>query len=160
MKHSKEWRKNQSERMKGKNNPFYGKKHSKESLEKVRISSTGRKKSKETIEKLKEWCKKNPNKLNYWLGKKQPKEMVRKRMLNLRGENHYEWKGDKVGYGSLHKWVRQQLGQPRFCEDCGNRKLKHRQYHWANISRTYKRIITDWRRLCAKCHKAYDRADL
>lgn len=92
-------------------------------------------------------------------GVKQTKEQIEKRMLKLRGENHYKWKGDGVGYGSLHQWVRKQLGQPRFCEECGNRNLNHRQYHWANISRNYKRIITDWRRLCVKCHKAYDRVN-
>ena len=153
-----EYRKKASQRMSGSNNPFYGKKHTKETIEYIIKIGTGRKNSEESKQKVREWCKNNPEKLSYWKGKKQPKEMVEKRIL--KGDKCYQWKGDEVGYRTLHKWVEKQLGQPRFCEDCGNRDLKHRQYHWANISRNYKRIITDWRRLCVKCHKAYDRASL
>lgn len=49
---SDEYRKKISERMKGKNNHFYGKKHSMDSIEKMRIASTGRKVSIETRHKL------------------------------------------------------------------------------------------------------------
>lgn len=38
--------------------------------------------------------------------------------------------------------------------------LKHRQYHWANISRSYKRDLSDWVRLCASCHKKSDLAKI
>ena len=31
---------------------------------------------------------------------------------------------------------------------------------WANRSGRYLRELTDWVRLCAKCHKAYDREEL
>jgi hypothetical protein len=31
----------------------------------------------------------------YWLGKKQPREMVEKRLSKIRGCNHYMWKGGK-----------------------------------------------------------------
>lgn len=72
-------------------------------------------------------------------------------------ENHPRWKGDKVGYGALHDWIRKRLGTPKFCEDCGNRKLKHRQYHWANVSGKYIRDLNDWRRLCVKCHSKLDK---
>jgi hypothetical protein len=34
-------------------------------------------------------------KTRYWLGKKQPREMVEKRASKIRGENHYLWKGGK-----------------------------------------------------------------
>ena len=74
------------------------------------------------------------------------------------GRNGNASKGDAVGYRALHNWVERQLGKPRFCEDCGDRNKSHRSYHWANVSGNYKRLITDWRRLCAKCHKTYDRA--
>lgn len=75
----------------------------------------------------------------------------------LHEDKQVNWKGDNVGYRAIHIWVEKHLGKPRICEDCGDTSLKHRQYHWANISRNYKRLITDWRRLCVKCHKAYDR---
>lgn len=73
------------------------------------------------------------------------------------GEKNGLWKGDKAKYRAIHTWIERQLGKPRFCEDCGNREKGHRHYHWANIDHNYKRITTDWRRLCAKCHQAFDR---
>lgn len=79
-----------------------------------------------------------------------------KKLPEISGENHYAWKGSKVSYRTLHKWVEKLLGQPHNCEECGNRDLRHRQYQWANVSGNYKRLTTDWRRLCAKCHKAFD----
>jgi len=33
--------------------------------------------------------------IKYWEGKKQPKEMVEKRISKIRGENHYLWNGGK-----------------------------------------------------------------
>ena len=66
------------------------------------------------------------------------------------------WKGDDASYQAKHMWVYKHLGRPHFCEECGNKKLSHRQYHWANISGKYKRTMDDWRRLCAKCHKLFD----
>jgi hypothetical protein len=72
------------------------------------------------------------------------------------GEKHYKWEGNNAGYSALHKWVQKELGKPHFCEGCGNRDLEHRQYHWANISGNYKRVLSDWRRLCVKCHIMFD----
>ncbi len=78
-------------------------------------------------------------------------------LLWATGEKNVNWKGDKVGYRALHRWVVVRLGQPHCCDHCLKTNLKHRQYHWANKSGQYKRDITDWIRLCVKCHKAYDK---
>ena len=75
----------------------------------------------------------------------------------MKDEKHPLWKGDKVGYQPLHQWITKKLGRPNLCEICKNTKLKHRQYHWASKGHKYTRKLTDWLRLCAKCHKAYDR---
>ena len=73
----------------------------------------------------------------------------------MKGKNSPRWKGEKVSYRNLHRWVERLIGKPNKCEYCG--KIGYgRQMHWANKSREYKRILTDWLRLCAKCHKAYD----
>jgi len=69
---------------------------------------------------------------------------------------HNNYRGNEVGYRALHYWVVRVLGQPTQCQDCGINGLVGRQIHWANISRSYKRIKHDWIRLCAKCHKAFD----
>ena len=70
------------------------------------------------------------------------------------GKEHHAWKGDKVGYFALHDWIRRRLGKPRKCEECGTENAK--KFEWANISREYKRNLSDWQRLCGKCHMKYD----
>jgi hypothetical protein len=72
-----------------------------------------------------------------------------------RGSKNHNWKGNSVGYRCLHLWVERRLGKPKCCDECGELGLK--RYHWANKSGKYKREITDWLRLCPKCHKKYDR---
>lgn len=68
-----------------------------------------------------------------------------------RGENHPSWKGDAVGYGGVHDWLRKEYGQPSFCEECGTTSAK--RFEWANISLQYHRDRADYRRLCASCHR-------
>ena len=66
-------------------------------------------------------------------------------------EKNPSWKGDEVGYYGLHTWVARKLGKPKKCNRCGTTKAK--RYEWANISREYKRDLSDWERLCASCHR-------
>ena len=89
-------------------------------------------------------------------GKKQSPETIAKRVLNNRREKHYEWKGNKVGYGALHAWVKNELGQPKTCEHCGKNGLVGVKIHWANKTGEYKRDLNDWLRLCVSCHRKYD----
>jgi len=70
-------------------------------------------------------------------------------------EAHPLWKGNNVGYFGLHQWVGRKLGRPTKCQHCGI-DYKNKRYYWANISREYKRDLSDWVRLCASCHKRYD----
>lgn len=106
-------------------------------------------------------------KSGYWLGKKRPeftdewkKNMARnpwnkgKQLPQLSGENHFAWKGDNVGYDALHDWVANKLGRPQRCEHCKNTTKK--RYEWANISKEYKRDLSDWIRLCKSCHNKFD----
>jgi len=71
-----------------------------------------------------------------------------------RGEDSPNWKGDKVGKEALHNWVQGILGRPKKCEHCGTTTAKC--FDWANISQEYKRDISDWIRLCRKCHTKFD----
>ena len=75
-----------------------------------------------------------------------------KRMDWMIGENNKNWKGDKVGYISLHSWVKRWLIDPKKCEYCNSTK----NLDWANKSHEYKRDLADWLRLCRSCHKKYD----
>ena len=76
--------------------------------------------------------------------------------LKYSGENHPGWKGDKVGYFALHDWVIRKLGQPDTCRQCGRSGLAGHKIQWSNISGKYKRDLTDWIRLCTKCHVHID----
>ena len=71
-----------------------------------------------------------------------------------REQDSPNWKGDNVGKGGLHNWVKRHLGKPCFCEHCKTTKAK--QFEWANKSQTYKRDLSDWIRLCRSCHAKYD----
>ncbi len=78
-------------------------------------------------------------------------------MIGRKGEQSHVWKGDKVGYEALHQWVYRELGAPNKCTHCGKSSKYPQGMHWANKSNEYKRDLSDWIRLCAKCHKAYDK---
>ena len=85
-------------------------------------------------------------------GKKFTEEHKRKIGEANTGENHGLWKGDNVGYKSLHQWVSRHKGKARKCIKCNSIK----NVEWANISGKYKRDLNDWMPLCKKCHTAFD----
>lgn len=86
--------------------------------------------------------------------------------IEKREEGHPNWKGDNVGYGGLHTWVRKHLEKAERCEyeDCiyprigANKKILPypKQFEWANISHEYKRDLSDWIQLCQSDHWLYD----
>jgi len=84
------------------------------------------------------------------------KEHSLKLSISRTGEKNHKWKGERVSYSGLHHWIVRKLGRPDRCAVCDDDGQPHRSYHWANISKTYKRDLSDWIRLCVKCHKAYD----
>lgn len=79
-----------------------------------------------------------------------------RKRLYYRDENNPNWKGDDADYYNKHEWVIVRLGRPTTCERCGKTGLTGHKIHWANKSRTYKRELSDWMRLCASCHRVYD----
>ena len=98
----------------------------------------------------------------YWISLKNKKPWNKgKEIFSMKNEKHFAWK-NKVGYRALHSWVQRNLGQPRECENCGViKEIKTgKEFQWANKSRNYLRDLSDWIRLCVKCHRAYDRNQL
>ena len=85
--------------------------------------------------------------------------MSEKRKGKLKGNKNFNWKGDKVGYSALHRWVQRELGKPKTCEFCKQYHESGHMLHWANKSREYKRDLNDWLRLCRPCHKTYDKKE-
>lgn len=73
-----------------------------------------------------------------------------------RGVNHPGWKGEKVSYGALHRWLERNFGRPKICDNCGTID-ESKRYDWANISGRHERVRENWKRLCRKCHKVYDK---
>lgn len=71
------------------------------------------------------------------------------------GAKNHKWKGNDVGYGALHGWVRRHLGKPNVCSKCGSRK----RVEWANRTWRYLRDPNDWIKLCFLCHRKYDRGE-
>ena len=125
-KRSEEFKRNLSEKMRGKNSPMYGKKLTDETKQKLREKAIGRKPSAETIEKLKR---------------------LRSKELNPR------WKGDKVGIRSaLHEFVRKYKETPELCEVCN---IKH-SLDLANVTGIYARGFENWKYMCRKCHMTSD----
>lgn len=61
----------------------------------------------------------------------------------------------KMSYGGVHQWIKRRAGKPGYCEFCKTTD-RDTQYDWSNISGEYRRDVTDWQRLCRKCHISYD----
>lgn len=55
-----------------------------------------------------------------------------------------------------HAWMNRHFGKPMKCEECKKTYEKTLIMHWANISGEYKRVRSDWRRLCISCHRKFD----
>jgi hypothetical protein len=77
---------------------------------------------------------------------------------SLRGKCNEEsrgWKGDSAGYVAKHIWLKKHFGKATHCSLNPNHKAK--RYEWHNISKTYKRDISDWMQLCPSCHRKIDK---
>lgn len=86
------------------------------------------------------------------LGRKRSNETKKKLSISKQTEKNPMWKGDKVGYISLHEWIKNHKVKPKFCEEC----KKNKPYDLANISGNYKRDVNDFEWLCRKCHMKKD----
>jgi len=86
--------------------------------------------------------------------KGKPQSEYQKKTLSkrMRGKKNPMWKGDDVGYCSLHEWIKNHKQKPEFCEECKKKK----PYDLANISGKYKRDVNDFRWLCRSCHMKFD----
>lgn len=69
------------------------------------------------------------------------------------GEKNHSWKGDRVGYEGLHKYIKKHLKKPERCTECNKETEK---IDLANISGLYKRDLSDWEWLCRNCHMKKD----
>lgn len=70
------------------------------------------------------------------------------------GAKNPNWKGDSVGYKSLHEWVSRNWGKAEKCEVCGVKDSV--KYEWANLNNIYNRDRNNWKQMCCSCHQRYD----
>jgi len=75
------------------------------------------------------------------------------RSIDRRQTAHGGWKGTRVGYSALHKWVRKYKPKRCECEWCGRQMSRT---HMANISGRYRRDVDDYLELCPSCHYRFD----
>ena len=70
------------------------------------------------------------------------------------GKNNSVWKGDDVGYTSLHQWIWRNFPKPEdgLCMLCHQVPFKEA----ANITGILNREFKNWAWFCHKCHKHYD----
>jgi len=155
---SEETKKKLSEKMKGrfcgKDNPFYGKKHTEENKEKNRLYHLGKKCSEETKLKLKILKLLNP--IKYWLGKKLSQNHKKKISKSLKGKKCYNWKGgiSKLPYPFIFNDLLKTEIKKRdnyTCKECGTQNIKklcvhHIDYNKENCKKN--NLIT----LCFKCN--------
>jgi len=72
------------------------------------------------------------------------------------GKDNPKWRGDRVGYRTLHRWIERYLGKAEVCFICGSNGSKIKKCHWANLDHNYKRSKGDYMSLCPLCHKRWD----
>lgn len=70
------------------------------------------------------------------------------RAVSKTGDKNPSWKGDFVGMGGLHEYIRKHKPKPEKCERCNIAP----PYDLANISQEYRRDVNDFEWLCRKCH--------
>lgn len=82
------------------------------------------------------------------LNSKKARENISKRMLS---EKNPLWKGEKVGYHALHKWVIRRIQKPAVCDCCKVEPPRD----LANKG-IYNRELENWEWLCRRCHMKKD----
>lgn len=82
----------------------------------------------------------------YWLGKKQPRLMVEKRVAKTRGDKHYLWRG-----GNSRRGYRLMIRKEK-CSTCGTRRKL--VIHHVNFDH-YDNRLSNLRVLCSSCHQSF-----
>ncbi|MCJ7805710.1 NUMOD3 domain-containing DNA-binding protein [Patescibacteria group bacterium] len=96
--------------------------------------------------------KRNIGKDNPMYGRRHSEATREKMRQASLGSKNVMWKGNNVGYISLHLWVRSHKPKPVLCECC---QLKP-PFDLAAINGEYSRNLDNWEWLCRSCHMKKD----
>ncbi len=75
----------------------------------------------------------------------------------LIGKKSPNWKGDKISYFTIHKWLKINYGKADKCENTKCSSKNPKRFEWAlKKGKIYLRRRSHFIKLCTKCHHAYD----
>lgn len=129
--------------------PAKGGHQSEEAKARISLAHRGRHHSKEHVEKI---ARKNRTKHRSEEFKQRMRQKLVGQKYGKKGSESPAWKGDKVGYYSLHRWIRENWPSPELCQMCNIKKA----YDLANITGIYNRDFSNWQYLCRRCHLIRD----
>lgn len=174
--HSEEVKIKMSENRKGNGNSFYGKTHSNETKEKLRLANTGKKASEESRKKMSEVGKgkkrseETKRKMSVARAKQAPPTLGRnwsqEQKIKLSGENHWNWRG---GISTENEKARHSLEGKLWkdsvknrdgncCQKCGVTKVRSlTAHHILNFSShiELRFAIDNGITFCINCHKDF-----
>jgi NUMOD3 motif len=135
--------------------PLAGRKQSPEHVEKRAAANRGRKHSEEAKARIRAGKARNPG--SGHTGKHHSAEAREKLRVarKLSGIEHPLWKGEKVSYTNLHRWVQRHKPRTGTCARC---QSSAKRTQWANVDHLYRRVLEDYIEMCVSCHKLYDLA--
>jgi hypothetical protein len=76
-------------------------------------------------------------------------------MRELKNKSKVGYKGEKASYVAKHMWIYKYYGKARFC--IIDKRHQTKRFAWANLSKTYKRDMSDWVPMCYSCHAVMDK---
>lgn len=114
--------------------------------------------NKQLVKSTARWCKPHgykhrtrPSGLKYTLHKINPTSFKKGHVPANKGVPSPFLK-EKPGYDAIHEWVDRWAEDPKSCSNCGSTQ----RLEWSNKTGKYLRDLSDWQRLCKKCHARYD----
>jgi hypothetical protein len=110
--------------------------------------------------------KKHRLKISKALTGRQVNESFRNKMQKIALERvkngtHNFYKGDAIGYGAIHDWLRNKFGKSNHCENKKCESINPKMYVWAKLkNKKYERKRENFIQLCQSCHVKYDKNKL
>ena len=82
---------------------------------------------------------------------------TKEKMSLKTGKLNHQWKGDEVGYGALHDWLKSHFGNADRCENPDCSYANPKRFEWALIKgKNYERKRENFMMMCKSCHTKYD----